>query len=380
VGFFERFLERLPVRRFAPRRDGQPLDAAAIGHIRRVEITLVAAAAGLAVLGFLGYYLPVYRAPDLFPAASVTVPLIGRSIRLPWGELLWAVLLTTVELLLLTVLNVVGVHEIAVATGFLTPETKRGRMPALLSIGLERKTTEVTRYGIDPFQGLHPWMLFLFNFVLRLKGWLANQAARYLVRLLLGRYAVRALLDFTGVPLYMAINAYAAHAVLREAKVVLMGPEAIRALVRRLSGYVPSPVEQTLVYDTLQYIAVSKRDFHQNHYLLTKSLLELWRVRLEPHHPVPPDYLERLAVAPPRARSICQAIILSGFVLDGQLSLREIRRLDAMRGLGVVADRPADVRRRLRVFLAGGGLPLDGLSGWVTVVPGGRVTDVSPSA
>ena len=83
---------------------------------------------------------------------------------------------------MLTLLNIVGVHEIAVATGFLTADTKPGRMPDLLSIGLERKTTEVTRYGIDPFEGLHPWMLFLFNLVLRLKGWLANQAVRYLVR------------------------------------------------------------------------------------------------------------------------------------------------------------------------------------------------------
>lgn len=359
---FERFLDRLPVRRFAPRSDGHPLDAAAVGHIRRVERVLVSAAAVLAVLGFLGYYIPVYRAASLFPAVTVTVPLLGET-RLPWGELVWAILLTTVELVLLTFLNIVGVHEIAVATGFLTPETKRDRTPALLSIGLERKTTEVTRYGIDPFQGLHPWMLFLFNLVLRLKGWLANQAVRYLVRLLLGRYAVRALLDFAGVPLYMAINAYAAHAVLREAKVVLMGPDAVRALVRRLSGYVPSAAERTLVYDTLQYIAVSKRDFHENHYFLTKSLLELWQVPTEVRHPVPEDYLERLAAAPPRARAVCQAVILSGFVLDGQLSWREIRRLDAMRGLGVVADRPVDVRRRLRVFLTGGGLPLDGLPG-----------------
>ena len=231
-------------------------------------------------------------------------------------------------------------------------------MPDLLSIGLERKTTEVTRYGIDPFEGLHPWMLFLFNLVLRLKGWLANQAVRYLVRLLLGRYAVRALLDFAGVPLYMAINAYAAHAVLREAKVVLMGPEAIRALVRRVSGEPPPRSSTTLVYDTLQYIAVSKRDFHQNHYLLTQA--SCWSSGTCP--PRRGTRCRRTTSSGsrprrPRARALCQALILSGFVLDGQLSWRELRRLDAMQRLGILSDRPADVRRRLRQFLAGGGLP-----------------------
>jgi hypothetical protein len=363
VPIFERFLVRLPVRHLGPRPDGEPLDAMAVGHIRRVERILMSAAAGLAVVGFLGYYLPVYRAPHLFPAVTVTVPSLGGALRVPWGELLWAILLTTIELFLLTLLNLVGVHEIAVATRFLTPEDKAQRVAALLSIGLERKTTEVTRYGIDPFEGLKPWMLFLFNLVLRFKGWLANQAIRYLARLFLGRYAVRALLDFAGVPLYVAINAYAAYAVLREAKVVLMGPDAIRALVRRVSGQPASPAERALVYDTLQYIAVSKRDFHRNHYLLTKELLELWRVPPEARHPLPGDYYERLRAATPGARALCQALILSGFVLDGQLSRRELRRLDTLHRLGVVPDRPADVRRRLRQFLAGGGLPLDGLPG-----------------
>ena len=82
-------------------------------------------------------------------------------------------------------------------------------------------------------------MLFLFNLVLRLKGWLANQAVRYLVRLLLGRYAVRALLDFAGVPLYMAINAYAAYAVFSQGRSSWAGGD--RALLRRVSGQVSSP-------------------------------------------------------------------------------------------------------------------------------------------
>jgi hypothetical protein len=361
VPVFEGFLVRLPVRHVAPRQDGHPLDAVAAAHIRQVHRLLVAAAAGLAVLGFLAYYLPVYYAPHLFPSTTVGVPVLGGKMRVPWGELLWAVFLTTIELWLLTLLNLIGVHEIAVATGFLTPATKATRVSGLLSIGLERKTTEVTRYGIDPFEGLRPWVLFLFNLIVRLKGFLANQAIRYLVRLLLGRYAVRALLDFAGVPVYMAINGYAAHAVLREAKVVLMGPEAIRALVRRASKLTLAVAECALVYDTLQYIAVSKRDFHQNHYLLTKELLEVLHVPAEARHLLPDDYLERLAAAAPPAGALCRALILSGFVLDGQLSWREIRRLRAMHDLGIISDSPADVRRRVRQFLEGGGLPLDAL-------------------
>jgi hypothetical protein len=78
---------------------------------------------------------------------------------------------------------------------------------------------------------------------------------------------------------------------------------------------------------------------------------------------LPPDYLERLQAAPPRTRALCQAIILAGFILDGQLSGRERRRLRALNRLGILPDGPADVRRRLRRFLQGGGLPLDRLLG-----------------
>jgi hypothetical protein len=344
VAVLARFLERLPVHPLAARADARRLDATATRRIQRVERVLMGVAALLAAIGFLGYYLPVYWAPQLFPSATVTMPVIG-TVQVPWAELLWTVVLTTIEIFLLTLLNVVGVHEIAVATGFLTPESRRDRTGAVLAIGLQEKTTDVLRYGIDPFEGLRPWMLFVFNAMMRLKGWLANKAIRYLVRLLLGRYAVRALLDFAGVPVYMAINAYATYAVLREAKVVLMGPDAIRHLVQRVAARTPAAAERALLYDTLQYIAVSKRDFHRNHYLLTK------------------DYLERLAAGPPPVRAVCRAIILSGFVLDGQLSWRERRRLSALNRLGVVHDGPADVRRQLRRFLQGGGLPLDGLPG-----------------
>ena len=168
---------------------------------------------------------------------------------------------------------------------------------AILQIGLEKKATEVSQYGIDPFQGLDKRLLFLFNAVLRLKGWFANQVIRFLVRLLLGRYAVRALLDFAGMPIYMAINAYSVYAVMREARVIIMGQTLINLLIARLPQRELSAAEKELLYDTLQYIAICKRDFHQNHYLLTKALLEFFQVPGKKYHRLPDDYPERLKCA-----------------------------------------------------------------------------------
>jgi hypothetical protein len=276
--------------------------------------------------------------------------------KLPWVELLWCVLLSVIELVLLVLVNIAGVHEIAVATGFLNRANKPAQAGALLPIGLEQKSAEVRRYGIDPFQGLPPWLLFCFNAVLRLKGWLANQAVRYTLRALVGRYAVRTLLDFAGMPIYMAINAYSVYAVMREARVIIMGQVIIRLLVERLPQRTMAAPEQQLLYDTLQYIAVSKRDFHANHALLTRELLERFRIPVEVSHPLPDDYLSKLRQAPAAARALCQLVILLGFLLDGQFSWRERRRLRALKQYDILPESERELRRYTRDFLRGGGV------------------------
>ena len=353
---FDLFYQKLPARDASADEQQHLLSASEIRRLRRRQRLVMSVAALLSVIGFLAYYLPVYRFPLLFPSIKLALPLIGAVIKLPWAELLWCVALTSIELYLLTLLNIFGAHEIAVATGFITGATKSERADAILRIGLEKKTSEVSRYGIDPFQGVNKRLLFLFNAVLRLKGWFANQVIRFLVRLLLGRFAVRAVLDFAGMPIYMAINAYSVHAVMREARVIIMGQTLINLLIARLPRRELSAVEKELLYDTLQYIAVCKRDFHQNHYLLTKALLEFFHIPAEKYHCLPDDYAERLKQAPAAPAALCQLIILLGFILDGRVSWRERLRLRRMNRLGILKESAADLKRYARDFLNGAGV------------------------
>ena len=353
---FNRFYQKLPSRNTGGDEQLHLLNEAEIRRLHQSQRLVTAIAALLSVVGFLTYYLPVYRFPRLFPSIEMAIPQIGAAVRLPWAELLWCVSLTSIELYLLTLLNIFGAHEIAVATGFITGATKPERADAILQIGLEKKTAEVNRYGIDPFQGVDRRLLFLFNAVLRLKGWFANQVLRFLTRLLLGRYAVRAVLDFAGMPIYMAINAYSVHAVMREARVIIMGQTLIDLLIARLPRRELSAAEKELLYDTLQYIAVCKRDFHQNHYMLTKALLEFFHIPAEKYHCLPDDYAERLERAPAAPTALCQLIILLGFILDGRVSWRERLRLRQMNRLGILKESHADLKRYARDFLNGAGV------------------------
>jgi hypothetical protein len=354
--FFNQFYLKLPVRNAGADEQLHLLNEWEMKSIRQSQSWVMAVATLLSVVGFLAYYLPIYRFPHLFPAIRLAVPQVRAGIKLPWAELFWCALLTSIELSMLTLLNIFGAHEIAVATGFITRVTKPERADSLLKIGMGKKATEVIRYGIDPYQGLNKGMLFLFNVLLRLKGWFANQFIRFLVRLLLGRYAVRVLLDFAGMPIYMAINAYSVYAVMREARVIIMGQTLITLLVARLPRRELSMAEKELLYDTLQYIAVSKRDFHQNHYSLTKELLDFFLVPHQDRHPLPDDYPEKLKQAPGAVGALCRLIILLGFILDGRVSWRERFKLRHLNRLGVLKESHADVKRYAADFLNGGGV------------------------
>src|SRR4051812_24735682 len=98
TGLSQRFFNRLPVRRLST--DGQLhlLDAQEIRRLRLIQVTVMAIAATFSVVGFLAYYLPVYWYPQWFPVAQVSLPYLNAPLRVAWGEILWGLVLTLLEI------------------------------------------------------------------------------------------------------------------------------------------------------------------------------------------------------------------------------------------------------------------------------------------
>lgn len=357
LALYRRFFAGLPVRAVAHDEHLHLLGPDEIRRIRDRHRVALALAAGLAVLGFLAYYLPLYFWPQWFPSAPLTIAALGVDVMVPWVEIVWGLLLMVVEVYLLVLVNIWAVHEIAVATGVIDAASKGERGEALLSVALEVKNTDVLRYGIDPYLGMNRGLLVALNLVLRLKGWLGNKLLRYLARRLLGRFAVREVLDFVGMPIYMAINAYSTHVVLREAKVVIMGQHLVDHLTRRLpDDLVAAAGAPALLFDTLQVIAVSKRDFHHNHYVLTRALIERYAIKASARDEPLAAYAGRLRAADERLRKTCTLLLILGFVLDGQVSWRERRRIAELRDAGILAIGADEVGGLCRDFTRGAGL------------------------
>ncbi|MGB1013543.1 MAG: LBF_2804 family protein, partial [Nannocystaceae bacterium] len=352
---YQRFFERLPVRAVEHDDAVHLLNEAEVRFIRNRHRVALSMAAALAVFGFLAYYLPVYYAPELFLKTSVTV--FGMSVELLWVEWLWGVVLMVIELYLLVLVNIWTVHEMAVATGVLTPETNKRDASGLLGVALEEKNTELLKYGIDPFLGLNRGALFVFNLVMKLKGFIGNKILQYLIRRLSARLAVREVLDFIGMPIYMIINAWATHIILREAKVIIMGQQLVAHLASRLPKEVATTAEEhDLLYDTLRLIAVSKRDFHHNHFVLAKTLIESYSMEVEGLEELPDDYADRLRAAPEGLRRLCGLCLILGFVLDGLVTWRERRRLNELRDKGILRVEVEEVSEWAEAFVSGRGV------------------------
>jgi hypothetical protein len=353
--FYRAFFQRLPVRPVRTDNHLELLNPDERAYIQRVHRRAMAMAALLDVIGYVLYYLPLYSVPRLFPVASATLPLLG-PIALRWGEYAWAALMTAAEIYALVLLNIAGVHEIGVGTGYLTSETKPERTSQAIKISLAYKQRAASGYGIDPYQGAKRWVLLLFLVFARLKGWIGNRLIQYSLANLLGRFALRSLLDFAGMPLYMAINAWATNAVLREARVIIMGQAIVESLARRLPLNRLPPDGQIMLYDTLLYTAISKRRYHQNHDLLTERLMQRFEIPVETYHYISANYLELLNQRHDTTGQLCRLVLVLGYILDGQVSRRERQQIERLNHLGILSERYEDVQRYCQDFVRGAGV------------------------
>jgi hypothetical protein len=353
-----RFFLRLPVRAVEHDDALHLLNPAEVRAIRNRHHLGVAVSASLAVFGGLAYYLPSYWLPEYFHSIEISLAWFGISFRLPWVQLLWGLIPMLLELNLLVFVNIWAVHATAVATGLIDDQTKNERVEQLLHVALSEKRKGLLRFGIDPLLGINRGALFAYTLLLRLKGFLGKKVLQYVVRHVLGRLAVRELLDFLGMPIYMFLNAWSTHVVIREAKIHIMGQQLIVELGRRLPprAEVDDPEARALLYDTLQLVAVSKRDFHANHYLLAKTLIETYEVEFEHEKPLARAYIDRLAGAPERLKRLCALVLILGFVLDGKITRRERRRLRELRAAGALDVDVEQVQCWCQEFIDGAGV------------------------
>jgi hypothetical protein len=355
---YHRIFDVLPIHLVHADEDLHLLTPRELQLVRRTERWSMVAAALIEVVFSLAIFLPIYAFPDFFegPTLRLGGPFTQSSLEILWLRDLWILVMTVVGLYVLVAFNLAAVHGVAVATGYIRRDNKAEHAPGLIDIALERKFTGQKEFGLDPFEGVHPWVIFAFLALYRLQGLIASGLVKATLSNLFGREILRVYLDFAGLPIYMLINMYTTRVILRTARVVMMGRTAMELALRQVPPLRLSDWEKDLIYDTLQFISVNKRDFHPNHYYLAHAVFEHFAIPVKPNHSLPRNYFDKVKEARQDVAEVCKLLIVLGFLLDGRLTRREHAELDQLRALGILDIGHRDLERYCRDFVNGQGL------------------------
>lgn len=354
--FYNWFYQRLPVEQIETDGNIHLLNEVESTKLQRLERKAVWMAALIGTLGVLLLYLPLYIWPHWFTKLSVT--LIGQTVNLPVRFTLWSMFLVFIEILLITLMHIYCIHQIAVSTGFLTYENKTHTSfsDLLLNLSLEKKDKSVSRFGIDPLAGMNKNALFLWNLVIALKAAISNMVFKVLVQKMLGRYAFQWIKDLAGIPVFAAWNAYGTRQALQQGRIVIMGQNLVEHSFYQMQKAWPTLNGQDeLVFNTLQFIAVSKRDYHFNHSIFIRLFVERYGLQKPGIAFNETEFLQQLVHAPDDTKQLCKWIIALGFLLDGSLSSREKKRLNQLNELGVAPADWESMKTWAKAFMNGKG-------------------------
>ncbi|HLP11889.1 MAG TPA: hypothetical protein VK177_08165 [Flavobacteriales bacterium] len=322
----------------------------------RNQTLLYSAIAG--TLGVLLLYLPPHFFPGVFALWTVKCTLFSYSFDLPIFATIYGVVLAIAEIYYLVFLNIRSVYKMAMACNFPPRQDPNHNMhiKSLVNIGVEKNAKNELSIGLNPWQGYSKFTVFMIFLWTKLRATLSNMLFKMLLRRIFGRYAIRVLVEIGGVPIMAGFNMYAANKVLKQARVRILSPGFIQQTVMHLhKKYHNDPRFVDLIYDTLQFLAVRKRSFHENHYLLSVNLLKTFNVPLKNTHDVPEDFVEKLKALPEEIQDDIAHLIIIGMIVDGKLTYLERKSLDQMSEAGIIEYNSEEVNQIMHAFINGRG-------------------------
>lgn len=317
--------------------------------------------AGLAgVLGIVLLYVPYHLfGESLFPKRDIWIPIYKDYIELEIEFLIYSIVLVFIEIWYLTLVNIQAVDAIAKACGSLDPSQSdfEEDVESLIHVGLEKKHKELEKIGINPYEGLSKWGVLAFQVLIKLKAAISGFIWKIFVSKILGRYALRMVVDVLGAPIYAIWNIYASRKVMNEARVRVMAPPLINNFAMQLETEFKDNEEfKSVIYPTLQAISVSKRSFHYNHFLLATALLTRFNIEVNPDPTYDPDFLKKVDELSPKIQKAVSKLIVFGILIDGGISQIEKRSLIRLKKEGVLPYSFDEVKAWSKDYFEGKGL------------------------
>jgi hypothetical protein len=311
-------------------------------------------------IGVILLYAPYYGfGANLFPANKIWIPYYEDFVELEIGFLIYSLFLVLFEIWYLTYLNIKSVASIARACGYPNPNDPNfeNNIDSLIAVGLDKKQKQLEAIGINPYEGLNPFGVLVFQLIIRLKAAVSGMLFKLLIKKALGRYALRAIIDFAGIPVYAFWNIWGSRMIMNETRVRVMAPPLIKKCAEQLFEEFKDDLQfKDAIYDTLQLISESKRSFHYNHFLLSISLLEVFGIDVIEEPPYNDDFLEEIPALSANARIGIQKLFVFGILIDGALSRRERKAIRFLIEKNVLAYTEEEVAQWSKDYFEGKGV------------------------
>jgi hypothetical protein len=235
---------------------------------------------------------------------------------------------------------------------------------ALARAALELPNPPEPVMGVNPHREASRWQLVLASAVYKLKISVTNFVFKQAVAGVLPRIASRYVLAFTAIPINGFWNGLVCWAVLREARIRVMGPSAAVEMLDAVLSSEPPPSAALVValHRAVASCVVRTRELHPNHVAALRALRE--RVGEPPPGLELDDsraFLDALPRLPPAERGVALRVLAAAAILDGRLVRAERRLLAQAFAAAEVPSGIEHVQKLRRAFVAGDVIPRDEL-------------------
>lgn len=359
-GFWEKLAYReLAKNEISDQEELFLLDENEIQKLQKIKKSTLWKAGLAGAIGVIVLYLPYYIWPEWFPTREVSIPFLDYSLPLEVDFLIYSFVLVFLEIWYLTYINIQSIRDIAKACGFpnVNDDNYQNNLDALIAVGLDKKQKQMEVIGLNPYEGLSTFRVFLYQMLIRLKATLSGIVFKFLIKRMLGRYAIRAVVDMAGIPVYAFWNARAANTVLNEARVRVLAPPLIRKFSDDLYEEFQHNAEfKAIIYETLQDISVSKRSFHYNHYLLAISVLGKFDIPIDESPAYDEEFILKMKNKPEQVQRGFAKLFVFGIMIDGNLSKREKDTVNYLIKEGVLSYNLQQIQKWSQDYFEGKGL------------------------
>jgi len=333
------------------------IEAAQLSKIR-MQMYIRAGLAG--AMGVIILYVPLHLfGESLFPLSDIVLPYLDLEISVSPQFLAYSAVLVLLEIWYLTYMNIKAVSAISQVCRHPNPEDKyyKENLDALIAVGIDKNNKRLDSLGINPLNNLSKFRLAAFYVLTKMKAALSNVVFSFLVKRLMGRFALRQFVDFAGIPIYAFWNIWAVKRVMDETRVRALAPPLILRCVEVLYSEQKDNAEfKAHIYDMLQIISESKRSYHYNHFLLSIVLLNKFNITLKENPDFTPDFIATIAQHSDQTRAGFNKLFVFGIMIDGKISFREKRVLRQLYKQEVIPHEEKKILEWSRDYFNGKGI------------------------